>query len=52
MNLSRLLGIFLFVTLAGCATNNASRLSSAQRATIGLTFLPLLSNTQSRQRNG
>lgn len=35
MNLSRLLVIFVFLALAGCATNNASTLSSAQRAEIG-----------------
>jgi tetratricopeptide (TPR) repeat protein len=35
MNLPRLLGIFVFAALAGCATHNASRLSSAQRAEIG-----------------
>jgi tetratricopeptide (TPR) repeat protein len=34
MNLTRMLGIFVFLALAGCAANKASTLSSAQRAAI------------------
>jgi beta-barrel assembly-enhancing protease len=34
VNLCRFLGVFLLLALTGCATNNASTLSSAQRAEI------------------
>ena len=34
MNLARVLGLFLFLALAGCAANNSNTLSSAQRAQV------------------